>query len=347
MIIDGIRPHVSVIIPTLNEASSIETVVRRLLTGISSTTVEVIVADGRSTDATRERVAGLAVADPRIRLVDNPDRVTPAALNAAIAASHGDVILRMDGHAEPEPGYVDACLSVLAASGAWCVGGTMRKVGTTRAARGAAAATSSPFGIGGGRRFHLQDEPADLDSVWLGCWPRWVFERIGLFDPEMIRNQDDEFSQRILDAGGRIRFDPSISAAYISRASWRGLVRQYFGYGLFKVRAVQKRPRLLRFRHLAPAALVGSLVTTGILSVTTPWALVVVGAISVAWLVVAARFARNVADEFEAGVVDVVRAFACLHAGYGAGMWVGLIRFAPRWFIDRTGNVPRLEAIAD
>jgi succinoglycan biosynthesis protein ExoA len=336
------RVDISVVIPARNEADTIERVIERLLVGTEHLRVEVIVADGRSDDGTRALLDRLAITDGRIRVVDNRDRVTPMGLNIAIAASRGDVIARMDAHAEPDAGYLEACLSVLRESQAWSVGGTMRKVGATPAARAAAAASSSPFGIGGGRRFHLQREPTDMDTVWLGCWPRWVFERIGLFDPELVRNQDDEFSQRILDAGGRIRFDPSISAAYIGRASWKGLFRQYFEYGVFKIRAFQKRPRLLRVRHLVPAALVASIVGSAALVVVTPWAVVLLGGIAFSWLAIAVWFTRAVAADFGTNTLDVIRAYACIHGGYGCGLWVGLVRFARRWFINRRGTVPML-----
>ena len=186
---------------------------------------------------------------------------------------------------------------------AWNVGGELRKHGRTTAARAAAAATSSSFGIGGGRRFHLATEAADVDTVWPGCWPRWVFDQIGLFDPEMVRNQDDELNQRILDAGGRIRFDPSIKAAYESRASWRGLIRQYFGYGLYKVRGVQKRPRLIRPRHLAPAAFVATIACTCSISlVNRRWAPAGLAAVLAAWSISAVAAARRVAGRHDATV---------------------------------------------
>jgi glycosyltransferase involved in cell wall biosynthesis len=341
------RVDISVIIPARNEAATIERVIERLLTSSTRLRVEVIVADGRSSDGTRELLDRLAANDGRVRVVDNAERITPVGLNLAIAATSGDVIARMDAHAEPDPGYLEACLSVLRETGAWSVGGVMRKIGATRAARAGAAATSSSFGIGGGRRFHLQREPIDIDSVWLGCWPRWVFERIGLFDPELVRNQDDEFSQRILDAGGRIRFDPSISAAYVSRASWKSLVRQYFEYGAFKVRAFQKRPRLLRVRHLVPAGLVACIVASAILLIATPWAIVPLGVLTISWLFTAWWFARTIAAEFDATTLDTVRAYACIHAGYGAGTWAGLVRFAPRWFINRRGVVPKMAQSAE
>ena len=339
---DGGRPLVSIVIPTRNEASTIERAITTLLDSPVDADVEVIVADGASEDGTADVVRALGRRDPRIRVVDNPARTTPNGLNAAILATRGDVILRMDGHAEAEPGYVAACLDVLRTSDAWNVGGLMRKVGTSVAARAASAATSSAFGIGGGRRFHLLTEPADVDSVWLGCWPRWVFARVGLFDPEMVVNQDEELNRRILDAGGRIRLDPSISAAYLSRASWRGLARQYFRYGMYKVRNIQKHPNVFRLRHFIPAALVASVVVPLVVAIWLPPAALVSVAVLAAWLVGASWFARRVAVRHEAPVPAVVAAYAVLHAAYGSGTWVGLVRFAPRWIVRRAGSVPRL-----
>lgn len=338
------RPRISVVIPAVNEETTIERAIAALLVDPVGADVEVIVADGQSSDGTRKVVERLATRDPRVRLVDNPARVTPEGLNAAIRASHGAVIVRMDGHAEPDAGYLTACLAVLRSSGAWNVGGRIRKVGATRAARAASAATTSAFGIGGGRRFHLLAEAVDVDSVWPGCWPRWVFERVGLFDPEMVQDQDEELNQRILDAGGRIRFDPSISAGYLSRASWRGLLRQYFRYGMYKVRGIQKRPTILRPRHLMPAALIAIALGGVAAGPIVPWGpLLAVGALA-AWLAAAAYSAGAVALDYDTTVPDVMVAYACLHAGYGIGMWVGLVRFAPRWFIDRRGSVPALAA---
>jgi succinoglycan biosynthesis protein ExoA len=271
------RPSISVIVPALNEAATIRRAISPLLADPLAVDLEVIVAVGPSTDETREVLMEMADRDARIRLLDNPARITPEGLNAAIRASQGSVILRMDGHAEPDPGYVSACLDALKNSGAWNVGGRIRKVGLTSAARAAAAATSSPFGIGGGKRFHLLSEPQYVDTLWPGCWPRWVFERVGLFDPEMVQNQDDEFNQRIIEAGGTIRFDPAISAAYISRGSWHGLVRQYFRYGIYKSPRHPEAAGLLRPRHLVPAIMVASAVGTLLLGMLTPWGLLAFG----------------------------------------------------------------------
>jgi glycosyltransferase involved in cell wall biosynthesis len=335
-------PTISIVIPARNEAATIAGAIEPFLADATQPDIEVIVADGRSTDRTRAVVEALAARDPRVRLVDNPSGTTPNGLNAAIVASRGDVIVRMDGHALPAAGYVRACLDTLERSGAWNVGGMMVKTGETPAARAASAGATSPFGIGGGLRYHLVSEPVDLPHVWLGCWPRWVFERVGLFDPEMIRNQDEELNRRILDAGGRIRFDPSISAVYLSRRSWKGIVRQYFTYGIYRVRAVQKHPSMLRVRHLLPPAFVGLVVVSAVAALVVPVAGLLTLALVVAWLIGATWYARSVARRHDSTVPEVIAAYACLHLAYGTGVWVGLIRFAPRWFMDRRGKVPTL-----
>jgi succinoglycan biosynthesis protein ExoA len=339
---EGRRPLVSVVIPAVNEEHTIGRALEPLLADPLGDAIEVIVAVGPSRDRTRDVVLELARRDWRVRLVDNPGRTTPEGLNAAIRASHGDIIARMDAHAEPEAGYLGSCLAVLNSSGAWNVGGRIRKIGTTRAARAAAAATSSPFGIGGGNRFHLLAEAGDVDTLWPGFWPRWVFERVGLFDPEMVQNQDDEFNQRILDGGGRIRLDPSIGVAYFSRGSWRGLVRQYARYGMFKVRGFQKRPASLRIRHLIPPVLVAGLAIGLGLAVVRPVVVVALAAGALIWLAAAVVFGRRVATAYDSPVGDVVAAYGCLHLGYGLGVWAGLVRFAPRWVHDRAGRVPAL-----
>ena len=148
-------PAISVVVPAMNEEGTIRAALQPLMEESVPGGLEIIVAVAPSMDQTRAAVEEIARRDPRMRLVDNHARATPVGLNLAIAASRGDVILRMDGHAIPGPGYVAACLAVLESSGAWNVGGEIRKVGRTPSARAAAAATSSSFGIGGGRRFHL------------------------------------------------------------------------------------------------------------------------------------------------------------------------------------------------
>jgi glycosyltransferase involved in cell wall biosynthesis len=330
-------PLLSVVIPAHNEETTIAAAIESLLQQAQPGGMEIVVADGRSTDGTRTVVQRLAARDDRVRLIDNPEAEISTGMNHGIEAARGQIIMRMDAHALPRDGYVAACLESLGRTGAWNVGGRMLKRGSTSVGRAAAAATSSTFGIGGGgARFHLLGSEADVDSVWLGCWPRWVFDRIGLYDPELVVDEDEELNQRIHDAGGRIVFDPTIAAEYESRATWGSLVRQYFRYGMYKVRAIQKRPRLLRWRHFVPSALVVTLgVGAAALAASPVAAASTIVVVVAAWVILATSAARSVAPKFGADIARTELAFGAIHLAYGVGLLAGLIRFAPGWFQPR------------
>ena len=209
--------------------------------------VQVVVADGMSDDGTRAVVDELARAHPRhtVEIVDNPGRIVPTGFNAALARARGEVIVRVDGHTIIAPDYVAECVAALASSGADNVGGRMDAVGSGPVGEAIAIATSSPFGVGNSH-FHYAHGQRWVDTVYLGAWPREVFGRIGSFDPEMVRNQDDEFNYRLTSAGGRILLTDRIRSRYFSRASLRTVFRQYRQYGTWKVRVLQKHPRRMR-----------------------------------------------------------------------------------------------------
>lgn len=337
----GNAPIVSVVIPVRNEAAFIDRCLRSIVVqDIGVDAVEILVVDGGSTDDTRDRVRAWISEVPFVRLMDNPSRITPAALNIGIRAATGSVIARMDGHSEAPPDYLSRGLMDLTQTGAWAVGGQMRRVGTTPTTDAIAAATMSPFGVGDAAH-NFATEPMWAETVFLGMWPRWVFERVGLFDEELVRNQDDEFSYRIREAGGRILFDPVISMSYQPRASYGALFDQYRQYGMWKVRVFQMHPRSLRPRHWVPMMWVGYLVVTAAASLFLRPAAILFAFGVVSYLAVmlaaAARMRRGIDH---AG--RVLSAFLALHLGYGFGSWQGAIRFAPRWFVRRKGSPPRI-----
>jgi len=291
------------------------------------------VADGRSTDDTRERVTALARAhaDVRVEVVDNPGGIVPTGINACLPKAAGEVIVRVDGHTIVEPDYVSRCVAALARSGAECVGGRMDPVAEGAFGRAVALATSSPFGVGGAR-FHYSAHEEWVDTVYMGAWPREVFRKVGGFDEEMVRNQDDELSYRIRERGGRILLDPSIRSRYYPRSTLRSLWRQYFQYGYWKVRVMQKHPRQMRARQFAPPTLVATLVVSAALApasgvARTAFALVS-GAYLAANLAASAWTARR-ADALSAPWLPIV--FGALHVSYGVGFLTGLARFAARW----------------
>src|SRR5262245_34169273 len=197
-------PLVTVIMPVRQEAGFIARSLGAVLAQeYPVERLEVLVADGGSTDGTREIVQAHQARHPNLRLVDNPGQIVPTGLNAALRHARGEVIVRVDGHTEIAPDYVLECVSALRRMGADNVGGRMNAIGEGPFGEAVALATSSPFGIGNAR-FHYSDREEWVDTVYMGAWPREVFARIGLFDEELVRDQDEEFNYRLLGLGGRI-----------------------------------------------------------------------------------------------------------------------------------------------
>jgi succinoglycan biosynthesis protein ExoA len=328
------RPRVTVIMPIRNEASFIERSLGAVLgQGYPAERLEVLVADGSSTDDTREIVAALARRHPgvTVAVVDNPGRIVPTGMNACLRRATGEVIVRVDGHTIVEPDYVERCVAALERSGAECVGGRMDPVADSAFGRAVSLATASPFGVGGAR-FHYSSREEWVDTVYMGAWRREVFDRVGRFDEEMVRNQDDELSYRIRARGGRVLLDPTIRSRYYPRNTLSSLWRQYLQYGYWKVRVLQKHALQMRARQFAPPALVLAL---GALAIAAPFVaaaraglVALLGAYLAANLTASAWAARG-GDAGSAPWLPVV--FATLHLSYGAGFLMGLARFLGRW----------------
>ena len=215
------KPLVSVIVPCRNEQAFIERSLDSIL-GSDYPRLEVIVADGMSTDRTREFLGDRAARDPRLRVIDNPERITPVALNRAIAASAGEVVVRFDAHAVMPADYIRRLVELLYSSGAQNAGGSIRTLPQSRGpfAGPIAAALSSRFGVGnsGFRTRHAQKGPRQADTVFGGCWRREVFHLLGGFNEQLARGQDLEFNLRLRRAGGKIVLDPEIVCDYYARS---------------------------------------------------------------------------------------------------------------------------------
>lgn len=342
----GTLPRVSVVMPVRDEARTLGASLGAVLAqDYPQERLEVLVADGRSRDGTRALVERLAERHPNLRLLDNPGRIVSTGLNRAIREARGEVVVRVDGHTEIAPDYVRRCVEALRRTGADNVGGRMAAVAYTPVGRAIARATSSPFGVGGAR-FHYFEGEAWVDTVYLGAWPRAVFERIGLFDEDLVRDQDDELNYRLRARGGRIFLSPEIRSRYSGRASLRALWRQYFGYGLWKVRVLQKHPGQMRPRQFVPPVFVLTLLVLGLGAVFgSPVAAALLG------LVVFVYLSANLGASLwtarrELGLLPLLPpVFVVLHLAYGAGFLAGLVRFAGRWG-DREGRVPALDAEA-
>ena len=216
--------------------------------------LEIVVADAMSTDATREVVREYSGSHP-VRLVDNPDKSTPAGLNAAIAEATGEVIVRCDAHSVLPPLYVATAVRILQETKAANVGGVQRAVGTGAMQRGIAAAMTNPLGVGNAR-FHTGGPPGEVDTVYLGVFDRGALAAVGGFDETLVRNQDYELNVRLRAAGYTVWFDPSLEVRYSPRSTLAKLWSQYNQYGKWKRQVVGMHPSSIKARQAAPPLLV-------------------------------------------------------------------------------------------
>jgi len=250
------KPIVSVIIPCRNEVAHIidclDSVLAQQNSGFE---LEVLVADGRSDDGTRALLTEYSKKNSQIRIIDNPEKITPTALNEAIKAAKGNIIVRMDAHTEYAPDYIAQCLQVMEETGADNVGGPARTKAKTYVQKAVAAAYHSKFSTGGAR-FHDPNFEGEVDTVTYGCFKKEIFEEVGLFDEELVRNQDDELNHRLIQAGKKIFQSPKIKSSYFPRSSLRSLFRQYEQYGYYKVKVWQKHELPTSVRQMVPGAMV-------------------------------------------------------------------------------------------
>ncbi len=329
---------VSVLIPVRNEALYIrDNLSAALRQDYPDDRFEVIVADGRSTDQTRQIVESMQRTSPRLRLVDNPDRTVAAGLNRALAAARGDLIVRLDGHCEYPPDYLRRVVALRDRTGAANAGGVLQPIGSSYVQRAICAALSSRVAIGGAalRAREGSDEVREVDAVHGGCWRRETLAEAGPFAEEMVRNQDDEMSFRLRRRGGRIVQAASIRVRYVVRDRWRKLFFQFAQYGYWKVRLVARYPRQASVRHLAPATLVLLLLLGSVAGLFDPTAAAAVAALAAAYLagIGAAAAATRAPWRLWPGVAA---AMALMHVGYGCGFLAALLpgfgRLRDSWF---------------
>ena len=257
-------PFVSVIMPVRNEAGFIERAIKSVLDNdYPAEKMEILVVDGISDDGTRQTVERLSEGDGRVRMLDNPKRIVPAAMNIGIKAARGDLFIRVDGHAEIPADFITKSVECLEEHPeAWVAGGYIETVADDYTPRAIASAMRSPIGVGNSR-FRLGGHEGWVDTLAFGTHHKWIVERIGYFDEELVRNQDDEFNLRIILAGGKIWMSRSIQSRYFARRSLCKLWQQYFQYGFWRTRTLQKHKRPAAFRQLAPLLLVLSVLLLG------------------------------------------------------------------------------------
>ncbi len=326
----GPHPFVTIAIPCLNEIRFIDQCVEDALAqDYPPDRIEVIVADGGSTDGTRARLDELCAKHATLSWVPNPERLQAAGLNAIIRAARGDVIVRMDAHCEYAGNYVSQCIEVLRQTGALNAGGSQRAVARNHFQKALCAALQSRLGVGGAD-YRSPTAEGFVDTVFCGAFRREAFERAGLFDPAAATNEDAELNQRILESGGQIYLSPKIVSRYFPRESFRRLARQYFAYGQGRARTLLKRGRFPRLRPAIPFLMTTSGAALLLTAPLAPTTLLAFGS----YLCVTGIEALRLGLPVGAWAPPLVWAiFPTLHVSHGVGFGVGLVRYAlrPDW----------------
>ena len=327
----GPDPTVSVIVPCRNEEPFIGVCLECLCSQTyPSALLQIIVVDGRSTDSTRNIVMHYTARDARVRLLSNAQQFVASGLNQAIDVAIGEVIIRVDAHTTVSSDFIEQSVALLRAHPeAWSVGGPVVHVGRGTTGRSIAIAMSHPFGVGNARH-RFADYEGYVEGTAMPSYWRWTFDRIGVFDEELIRNEDDDLNLRITKHGGRVYVSPTVRYSYWVRNRLDKLFHQYLQYGYWKLSIVRKHRCLPSIRMFIPTALV-TVISAWILSLIFGWTS---GAVFFGTPVVAYTVA-NVCVAAMAGwgetvgtVVRLPMVFAVMHIGYGLGFGLALMRWA-------------------
>lgn len=318
------QPKVSIVIPCRNEQKYIAACVDSMLKQ-SYNNLEVLVCDGMSDDDTRQVLAQYSD-NPKVRVLDNEARITPAALNLGIQNAQGEIIIIFGAHATMHVHYVNKSVETfLGDDSIGCVGGLLNQINENAEAAVISIAMSSVFGVGNAH-FRTGTKYGYVDTVAFGAYKQEVFERVGLFDMELVRNQDDEFNYRVLKGGFKIYLNPDIKADYYVRGDFQKLWRQYFQYGYWKVYVNRKHKTVTTYRQLVPALMVFCFMGTSLLALFYPtvWNVFALGVI--VYLVAAIHFAHENVG-FNKTIWGVIKSFFVLHFSYGTGYLKGIFDF--------------------
>jgi succinoglycan biosynthesis protein ExoA len=330
------RLSVSVVIPCFNEERYIGKVLENLINQYDAESFEIIIVDGMSEDRTREVVSKFVAEHPQIpvRLVDNPLRHIPAALNRGIEEARGRFIVRMDAHSVPSLNYVRRCVELLDKGEAEVCGMPWRiePGANTSIARAIAIAVAHPFGIGDAkyRQAGLASSQF-VDTVPFGAFSKNLWQEVGGFDERLLANEDYDFYYRVRRGGGRILLDASGYSQYYARPGLRDLARQYFRYGRWKAEMVKSNPRSIRLRQMVAPAFVLGLLGLGALGIFWTPALYMLLLMVSAYSLLAALFSIQLAlkgrDLRLALILPLV--FFIIHTTWGSGFLLSFLH-SPR-----------------
>ena len=323
-------PYVSVIIPARNEERYIIKCLNSLLSqDYAKDKLEVLVVDGMSQDSTVQKINDFLETRREgaccVKVIHNPRKIVPCGLNIGIREAKGDFIIRMDAHSECAPDYIKNCVRHLTEKDADNVGGLVDHRANGIIGEAIALAQGCRFGLGGAK-FRIAKREQHVDTVFPGAWPRRTFERYGLFDERLVRNQDIEFNSRIRKNGGRIFLTTDIKSFYQCRDSLKGLWRQNFNNGKWVIFTKKIAPYCFSLRHFVPFAFVFSLLVTLLLGSFFRAAAFLFFALVTSYILASFCFSILISVKNGIKYFFVMPAiFATLHFSYGLGSIWGLL----------------------
>ncbi len=324
-------PLISIILAVRNEARSLPMVLNNLL-GQTYDDFELIACDGHSSDDTRRILEEAAARDSRVRVLDNPYRFKSHGLNEGIRQAKGNVLVIVDGHAAPAPDFLQRNLEALAKTGADGVGGLVIPCGRSFLQRCFTAVLSSWFGSGGAR-FRSSHQGGAVDTVPYGAYPKSVFQRVGVFREDLVRNMDIEFNARLRRAGGCLYFDPTIQTSYQVRPNLPSFLFQAYGNGAWNIRTTYLVPGSLSWRHFIPLGFVTAILMATLLSIfLPPWGWLSLLVVLLPYILLDLYFSAH--DSRRLGEIATLPAlfgiYPLFHFSYGWGSLVSLLTF-PFW----------------
>lgn len=322
---------VSMIIPVYNGAKTIQDLLAAICEqDFPLSEIEVIIADGMSTDDTRQKVKEFAESVPelKIKLIDNPQRNRSSGLNLAYKASSGEYIMRMDAHSFPHPFYIKYCLRDLEAGLGDNVGGVIqiKPANNSWIAQSIAAAAGHPLGVGDAS-YRIGSKAREVDTVAFGAYHSSLIDRIGGYDETLLINEDYEFNVRVRKSGGKVWLDPEISAHYVARSNLKDLAVQYWNYGYWKLIMLLRYPETIRWRQLAGFFVLSWIVLgfLGIWLLAARWLLFLEAVIYGSALLYAGT--RTALEKNNPDLVfGMPLAIATMHFSWGSGFLWSLIR---------------------
>jgi len=317
-------PIVSVIIPCRNEEAYISKNIDSILKQNYKGGFEVLIVDGMSSDGTRGIVE--AYNNSKVRLIDNPHQFTPHALNIGVEKAKGDVFIILGGHAFLDENFIAENIKILTKDkSVGCAGGQIMNIYENHTGEVIAKAMSSVFGVGNAT-FRTGGKAGYVDTVAFGAYYKHVHNKIGGFDEDLVRNQDDEYNYKITKAGFKIYFDPKIISNYYVRGDIKKLFKQYYQYGYWKVYVNTKHKTITTIRQMIPLFFVLGLIGGGLLSIIIPVFLwLFVGGVSL-YILLALFFGFKKSKKMIEGL-KVAMVFPILHFSYGWGYLIGIINF--------------------